>query len=280
MIQILARDWFGELKANFDNEAKLVEQMAGCFMMELPELSSVGRGRIEDVKAFVSGTQTTVRLAWARRPMTFKRQCVFLGSTNDFEFLIDNTGNRRWWPLLVKVDYIDTAKLRANVNAIWGAAVAIYREMRAAQPEGPLNLSLSPEAEALATEIQDSVRVQTESDKYAADMAYWLNKKIETDDFLTGKSGKPTSFHREWVCVPEVRKEALDLPEKSGGAHESTHITNALRKNGWVPLTNPKGVSMSKRHAVYDVQKAFVPGMELKLRWIAEDEEEERNKLV
>ena len=37
--------------------------MCGIFIGELPELSSIGRSQIEDVKSFVSGTETRVRLS-------------------------------------------------------------------------------------------------------------------------------------------------------------------------------------------------------------------------
>ena len=260
MIEILARDWFGELKAKFDDDAKLVEQMANCFIMEMPELSSIGRGRIEDVKAFISARETTVRLAWARRPMTFKRQCVFIGSTNEHNFLIDKTGNRRWWPVVVKVDYIDTDHLRANVNNIWGAAVAIYKEMRAAQPHGHLDLSLSVKANAYAEKIQEGVELETDVDNYAAKIASWVNKKFERSELEAMHTNRVATdlddmdpdkatdmVHLDWTCIAEVREIALDQNDIARGSYSSSHIGQALRKLSWTTASDDDGSSRAEK---------------------------------
>jgi predicted P-loop ATPase len=49
---------------------------------------------------------------------------VFLGSSNDLEF-VDPTGNRRFWPF--NVGAIDVAKIIADRDELWGEAVWLYR---------------------------------------------------------------------------------------------------------------------------------------------------------
>ncbi len=117
-IRIFAKGWFGELKAEFKDEKKMIEQMIGRVINELPELSSIGRSAVEDVKAFLGGTESTVRMSYDRRGTTFLRQGIFIGSTNDDEYLIDTTGNRRFWPVPVLKALIDVDQIAREIDAI------------------------------------------------------------------------------------------------------------------------------------------------------------------
>ena len=56
--------------------------------------------------------------------MTYPRQCVMIGTTNDTDYLRDATGNRRFWP--IKCEFVDLEWLKENREQIW--AEAAYRE--------------------------------------------------------------------------------------------------------------------------------------------------------
>lgn len=166
MIKIFARGrWFTELDADLSDRKKTVEQMQGFWFVELPELSQFNKRDANEIKSFMSGTNDTVRMAYATQAETFRRQCVFVGSTNDAQYLPDQTGNRRFWPVAVKVTKIDTDRLDAEMDQIWAEAYHRYKEMRREHPKkhGELRLTLSDEAELIATEEQATrVRVSDE----------------------------------------------------------------------------------------------------------------------
>lgn len=266
--RILACDWAGELKANFSDENKLVEQMNGCFIMEMPELGSISRSQVEDVKAFVSATESHVRLAWARRSKVYKRQCVFIGSTNDDQYLIDTTGNRRFWPIKVETDMIDTDKLLRQRNSIWASAVTIYKEMRAAQPEGNLNLSFSnPEAVAEANELQEEARVMSDSDHYAELIFPWLNAKI-TDDV----EGFGELKRRKMVTPSEVWTSALLMSNKASPT-DLRVLGRAIIACGW------KKGAKNVRIGSY-VGIPYYPTQAVLDRWQAEDLAETGGDLI
>jgi predicted P-loop ATPase len=97
----------------------------GRWIIELAELANVSKAEVEIVKAFISRTEERFRPAYGRNEVSYPRQCVFMGSTNRTDYLRDDTGNRRFWP--VQVGRVDVKALQADRDQLWGEAVALYR---------------------------------------------------------------------------------------------------------------------------------------------------------
>lgn len=53
--------------------------------------------------------------------MTLRRRCIFAGTTNDAAYLKDDTGNRRFWPVLC--GRIDKAGLAGVRDQLWAEAM-------------------------------------------------------------------------------------------------------------------------------------------------------------
>ena len=96
----------------------------GKWIVELGELSAMQRNEVEIVKAFISRTEERFRPAYGRNEVRYPRQCVFAGTTNRSDFLRDETGNRRFWP--VKVGKVDLARLEADRDQLWAEAVSRF----------------------------------------------------------------------------------------------------------------------------------------------------------
>jgi putative DNA primase/helicase len=72
------------------------------WIVELGELDATfKKADIAQLKAFVTKTSDKVRRPYARKDSSFPRRTVFAGTVNDFQFLHDITGNRRFWPIAV-----------------------------------------------------------------------------------------------------------------------------------------------------------------------------------
>ncbi len=97
----------------------------GVWIIEWAELDSLKRSETTAVKAFISERADRIRVPYQRRPQTFPRRCVFIGTTNDDAFLTDTTGDRRFW--VVASERVDLDRIVATREQLWAEAVARYR---------------------------------------------------------------------------------------------------------------------------------------------------------
>jgi hypothetical protein len=169
-------------------------------------------------------------MAYGRNPTTFKRQQVFMGSTNRSEYLSDNTGNRRFWPVHCEVTEIDLIGLRRNVEQIWAEAVYMYRVMRRDQPEGALPLYLQdPRAKAEAMARQESRRQHTEADHFHGMFQHYLDTPYrDGDDF----DASPWRYkHR--ISPVELWSNVLGNKADNLIKGKSLEIASAVKAMGW-----------------------------------------------
>ena len=124
-----------------------MEGLHGKWLVELGELAVLQRSEREALKRFVSAPSDHYRPSYGRRAATFPRQVIFVGTTNKEEFLQDETGSRRWWPVKV-TGPCDTQALHRDRDQLWAEAVVRYRQ-------GAI-WHLTPEEEALAGVEQEA----------------------------------------------------------------------------------------------------------------------------
>ncbi len=97
-----------------------------AFIAEWPELESLNRARdAEAVKAFLTSAVDTYRPPFGRMDVRSPRSCVIVGTTNHKQFLVDETGGRRFWPLLVRLA-IDLTTITAWRDQLWAEAFEAY----------------------------------------------------------------------------------------------------------------------------------------------------------
>lgn len=131
-LKILAggEDFFSDEIVVGESYKEQQELIRGKFIIEMPELAGLNNAEVRRVKQFISKTVDRARGAWARSVEELPRRCIFVGTTNDTDYLKDQTGNRRFWP--VKTGKIDLAGLREVRDQLWAEAAAM--EPSAADP--------------------------------------------------------------------------------------------------------------------------------------------------
>ena len=124
----LSNGWFTDSLSDVRGK-NAYETIHGSWIVEMGELGALKRAEVEDVKSFISAQQDTYRPAYGRRTVTYKRQNIFVGTTNEERFLKDSTGNRRFWPIMCGTRKPKLRATRLNketVDQIWAEAVVIY----------------------------------------------------------------------------------------------------------------------------------------------------------
>jgi hypothetical protein len=95
--------------------------LAENFIINIEELSTMGKHDINETKAMISKETFKERLPYAERTEMLNRRCNFVASTNRIEFLNDETGSVRW--VCFQLDRINWAyKKDIDINKVWAQA--------------------------------------------------------------------------------------------------------------------------------------------------------------
>ena len=123
--------YFGEIKT-VDGD-KAVEQIAGKWICEIPELSAFTKAKeVESIKAFITRQKDSYRKPYDRNVDDRPRMCVMIGTTNNPVFLIDQTGNRRFYPVRTHSNgydiYRHEEEIRNYIRQCWAEALVKFKQ--------------------------------------------------------------------------------------------------------------------------------------------------------
>ena len=209
LIAKLGGPWFSDTFTTMQGK-DAYEQVQGVWIMEVGELAGMRKAEAETIKLYISKQVDRFRPAYGRRLQEFPRQCVFIGTTNETQFLRDTTGNRRFWvvdtPNTPTHDMWDELTSE-TVKQVWAEAVEIYNAGE--------KLYLPKSLEKMAREVQESYE---EENPRAGIVAEYLEKLLPTNweemdsytrrEWLEAGTEKGT-IKRTTVCTLEIWVEAL-----------------------------------------------------------------------
>lgn len=102
-------------------------QLEGKMIVEFSEGETLSRTAVKKMKSVITSTEDPIRKPYARTMEHVKRQCVFAMTTNEEEFLKDNTGNRRWIPVTLSreanIEWLSENKEQLYAEAYYRAIV-------------------------------------------------------------------------------------------------------------------------------------------------------------
>jgi predicted P-loop ATPase len=208
LIAKLGGRWFSDTFSTMQGK-EAYEQVMGVWLMEVGELAGMRKAEAETIKLYISKQTDRFRPAYGRRLQEFPRQCIFIGTTNETQFLRDTTGNRRFW--VVDTPNVPERDMWADltpetIRLIWAEAVELYKAGE--------ELFLPRELEKVAREVQEAY---AEENPRAGIVQDYLDRLLPTgwenmdlyDRRQWLESDAEGTVARETVCTLEIWAEAL-----------------------------------------------------------------------
>ncbi len=223
IVEILARrsEWFASLSTDIGTKDAM-QYLHGKLIVELAELASLGRAAVEKVKAYLTEKTDHYRPPYARRPIDVPRQNVFIATTNANQYLIDDTGNRRFWPVRCTATNFD--QLRRDRDQLYAEAVMAYQAGERSWPvseDAPLF-----QAEQEEREVGDAWEsgVWTTLERYVAEGRTFVNNS----ELIFDATGK---FSKDQTRADQMRIAAI--ARKFGCRNGRDRTPGAGRLRGW-----------------------------------------------
>jgi len=116
-------DFFVEgAELNTDKKDSVIKVTSG-WITELGEIGSTFKSDLDMLKAFITDKIDIYRKPYGHDNLRLARKTSFCGTCNDMQYLIDPTGNRRFWSVLTNgIDLDQLNKL--NVLQLWAQVEA------------------------------------------------------------------------------------------------------------------------------------------------------------
>lgn len=190
-IRILFGDWFADTQLDL-NSKDAMAQLDGVWGYEIGEMDSFSRAEATKVKGFITSRVDRYRAAFERRTEAHARSTVFIGTTNQDEYLKDPTGARRFWPVRVN-DWVDFDWLRSERDQLWAEAVAHYKNGEHWHVTSDEQREIFAPEQA-AREVHDGwleLVAKWLNGDTGEDVSYRATKGFTTGDVLKGAIGYP-----------------------------------------------------------------------------------------
>lgn len=123
LIRLMSNGWTSEAQIRMGHSDAAVA-LQGVWLYELSELASFKKAELESIKSYMTTPVDQFRPAYGEYKVTRPRSCVFIGTTNETEFL--QSVDRRWWPRKVQGS-IGLAALAALRHQLWAEAVHAFK---------------------------------------------------------------------------------------------------------------------------------------------------------
>lgn len=221
------------------------EEVRGCSLVELGELTALSRYDLGEVKKFITGTEDDYRRAYGTFRERPRRTCVFFGTSNDRYILRDPSGARRF-PIIVAQPELRRkgdqwfATLEAERDQIWAEAVDAYKRGTPSQLPDKLWKEM--------LELQDDFTDDDGMAELRGDVEAFLETLLpdrwstftlaqRRDYFRYRDPSLHASVRRPYACAAEYLREWLGKdPAMRDYKTMTRKVNRAFEELGWIAV--------------------------------------------
>lgn len=193
-----------------------IREMRGRVVIELAELQGLKSRDAESIKAIISAMGDTFVDKWEKHAQDVVRRCVFIGSSNNDDFLSDPTGNRRFLPVYVGNPQ-DVEGLTRDRDQLWAEGAVRFDAL------GGVDWR---EAQALV--LAEHCKFE-EIDAWEERVFEWLD---QPGNWIVRASATP------FVTAHHVLREAIHMDTQRQGMRDMHRIGRILVRYGLVKVNN------------------------------------------
>lgn len=174
--------WAVGLKVNPNNKDSLMTVLTH-WCAELGEFgTTMSDKRKEDLKNFFTRNSDILRKPYGRATENFPRKTFFYASTNDAKFLVDDTGDRRYWPVMIVGINFD-GWTEKDSRLMWGQvmtlAFAEWDKNHTSKKAGAVCWWLTQKEQKALSRMQESNKAESSEESTIKDLLDWSADKVE-----------------------------------------------------------------------------------------------------
>jgi len=272
LIQKLGNGWTSDTLPDLRSK-QAYESLDGIWLMEMSELVALKKADRETIKNFISKTEDTYRKAYARNVSVNRRRCIFIGTTNDEEFLNDATGARRFLVVDCHKDRIEEPAwvgLKPDeIHQIWAEAKHYYDSgerimdmpievSESAAAEQADHSSDSPQAGMIMNFLDQPIpsdwetrcpTMETRRQWFRA-TPEWRAQQLAA--ITVSEEDAPQEVKRQTVWAGEIWVECFGKDLADMKNNDAKAINEIIQR-----LPEWEKSQTSKRHSIYGTQRSF-----------------------
>lgn len=218
--ELFGTNWYVET-AESPTGKDFYQLLQGCWGVEIGEMDSFGKADVTAVKVAITRRTDKFRAPYERMPSSYRRECVFVGTTNDREYLKDPTGGRRFLPVRADGD-VDVPRIIAERDQLWAEAVTLFRNGFAYWV-----LPDDAPAEQAARYIGDSWEARIER---------WVAGRFGDDDKHAPARLRYQGGKVRWTTTDELLEYAIGLDPGKHTKGDQMRVSAIMKRMGTDPI--------------------------------------------
>ena len=213
---ILGGDYFSDAMPDIRSGKDASQHLNGKWLIEVAEMSALDKAEAAALKAFITRRVEKYRPSYGHAEVVEHRQCLFIGTTNKTTYLRDETGGRRFWPVVV--GEIETDALARDRDQLFAEADYLFAQ----------GAPWWPDAAFEAQHIKGEQDARYEADSWEDTIGDWLDRLHDEPETVLGVENAVAR-----CTVMTVAIKALHMETQKVGTHEQRRIKAALERLGW-----------------------------------------------